>query len=309
MASNNTTSLPLLLVQALEGTGVLEGLLMSKDDTTSMVVDRAQSYFLVNAMVSNTLTFALGPKLLSAHEEDYDASGKGKDGTGDTPGDTTGDTESGEENREEDERTSLLPTTVAHNSARAGDRTHRNLKHYFANLPSWAQVTLKFAYAFVNAPTIGALIGITIGLSPPLHRVFFAPVEEGGVFHAWLTKSVQNLGDLFAALGMIVVGVKLGFTMRKMKRGEESGTVPWGTVAFVTFIRYIFWPLISVPLFWLLATKTSLLGDDPVMWFVLMLSSAGPPAMKLSALADAGGSEEVERMSITKFLTVGVPRT
>ena len=35
-----------------------------------------------------------------------------------------------------------------------------------------------------------------------------------------------------------------------------------------------------------------------------MLMPTGPPAMKLTALADVNGSSEQEKMSIAKFLTV-----
>lgn len=41
-----------------------------------------------------------------------------------------------------------------------------------------------------------------------------------------------------------------------------------------------------------------------MLWFCLMLMPTGPPAMKLTALADVNGSSEGEKMAIAKFLTV-----
>lgn len=41
-----------------------------------------------------------------------------------------------------------------------------------------------------------------------------------------------------------------------------------------------------------------------MLWFCLMLMPTGPPAMKLTALADVNGSKEAEKMAIAKFLTV-----
>ena len=41
-----------------------------------------------------------------------------------------------------------------------------------------------------------------------------------------------------------------------------------------------------------------------MLWFSMMLMPTGPPAMKLTALADVNGSSEQEKMSIAKFLTV-----
>ena len=47
IAFNNTTSLPLLLVQSLDATGILSSI-----DSSSDVIDRAKSFFLVNACVA-----------------------------------------------------------------------------------------------------------------------------------------------------------------------------------------------------------------------------------------------------------------
>jgi hypothetical protein len=55
---------------------------------------------------------------------------------------------------------------------------------------------------------------------------------------------------------------------------------------------------------WTLATKTNILGSDPILWFCLMFMPTGPPAARLSALADVGGAEEHQKLSIAKFLTV-----
>jgi auxin efflux carrier family protein len=62
---NNTTSYPLLLIAALDETGVLQSLIVS-DETTREVVERAKSYFLVFSMVSSGLTFAIGPRLIDS---------------------------------------------------------------------------------------------------------------------------------------------------------------------------------------------------------------------------------------------------
>lgn len=56
---------------------------------------------------------------------------------------------------------------------------------------------------------------------------------------------------------------------------------------------------------WVLASKTGVLSDDPMLWFALMLMPAGPPAMILVPLSDVNGSPESERMAIAKVLTVG----
>ena len=91
-----------------------------------------------------------------------------------------------------------------------------------------------------------------------------------------------------------------------MKRGEDSGTVPWMPLVFVTIMGFIVWPAISIAFIYLIASRTNVLDDDPMLWFAMMLMPTGPPAMKLTALADVSGSSEEEKMSIAKFLSVSI---
>lgn len=186
---------------------------------------RAKSFFLINAVVSNALTFALGPRLLNGSEED----GEEKE-------------ENDEEEEEANENTSLLPDHVQHHGGKAVDRTHKHAKKHWKNMHPWLQKTLDFLYQFLNAPVIGAVIGMTIGLVKPLKKAFFAKPHQGGVFEAWLTTAIKNTGELFAALQVIVVGVKLASSLRKQKRGDESGDLPFAPLAIVTIMRHFVWP-------------------------------------------------------------------
>ena len=258
---NNTTALPLLLVQSLDATGILTKLFMSEDDTSSAAVNRAKSYFLVCAIVGNSLTFALGPKLLDGEEapdqkegeeegEDAEGANGGVEGTEDVEQGRLRPTEqqnrdagNDDEGENVNEQTSLFPDPIVRNGQHAAQKSHQKGKKYWDKLPPWAQKFLDFMYAFLNAPLIGAVIGGVIGLTPHLHRAFFNEQQEGGFFKAWLTSSIQNIGDLFAALQVVVVGVKLSTSMRKMKKGEDSGKVPWVPMVFILVVRFILWPV------------------------------------------------------------------
>ncbi|KAK7528892.1 membrane transporter [Phyllosticta citriasiana] len=298
IAFNNTTSLPLLLVQSLNAAGVL-----AMVDDSPDVVERAKSYFLVNAMVSNSLTFAIGPRLLKSQDDDFvdieigcvrqhQASANSDD---EVPDDALED---------ESEETTLLPNARARSSEQAGSRALALCTHYFEKLPRWLQTPLIFTYHLANPPFFGAVAGAIIGLTPTLHRLFFSPLDAGGYFRAWLTTSIKNIGDLFAALQIVVVGVKLWQAMMRVKQGRDSGVVPWRLFVFITAVRYFVWPLLSISLVWVLAAKTGILIRDPLLWFCMMLMPTGPPALKLSALADISDVEEHERLSVAKFLTL-----
>ena len=259
---NNTTALPLLLIESLSSTGILDDLLAFDTDTTSAALMRAKSYFLVNAIIGDSLTFAMGPKLLDGEEapdkkvdenqnkpDDGPASGtlfpRGAENNaeeGNRHTEFNQQEDRNEDNEQANEQTSLLPGPVVCARLAAERYGYDAGKKQFEKFPAWMQSFLHFSYAFLHAPLIGAVTGAILGLVPPLHKAFFGNPESGGIFTAWLTDSVKQIGGLFAAMQVVVVGVKLSSSMRKMKRGEDSGTVPWVPLVFVTIMRFIVWP-------------------------------------------------------------------
>lgn len=294
---NNTTSLPLLLIDALSATKLLDSI-----DQSGGAVSRAKSYFLVNSMVSNSLTFAIGPRLLNGFDEDPpDDASKGLDV------DEIDEIEAqGEEAEHTNEETSLLPNPLSRGATRLEYSSYKRGLDLWKRLPPWAKNVLDFLYQFVNPPVIGTLVGALIGLVPALHRLFFNSQENGGYFNAWLTSALKNVGGLFAALQVVVTGVKLSHSLIKMKNGESSGNdkMHWGAFTITTIMRFFVWPAISISVIYVLAKNTNLLSDDPILWFSMMMMPTGPSALVLTALADVTGGEEDSKFAIAKFLTV-----
>ncbi|KAI9819019.1 MAG: hypothetical protein M1826_001234 [Phylliscum demangeonii] len=310
LAFNNTISMPLVLIQALDATGILSRLVNSPDDSTSAAILRARSYFLVCSMIGSSLTFAVGPKLLDGElapdlPDDAHKHGAAQSHVEDGHGRGRAHEVEDDDNDERvDEHTSLLPDVFNRNAHHAMDVGRRRGQQVWDWLPATLQTVLHYLGEFLVAPVLGAIIGSIIGLAPALRRLFFARTTDGGYFSAWLTTSVQNVGDLFAVLQLVVVGCNLSGSLRNMKQRKDSGVVPWAPALFVFAVRFVLWPLISIPVIWALASKTNLLGNDPMLWFCLMLMPTGPPAIKLTALADVNESSEHEKMSIAKFLTI-----
>ena len=83
--------------------------------------------------------------------------------------------------------------------------------------PGWMRSFLHFLYAFLHALLIGAITGATLGLVPLSHNAFFGDPENGDIFTAWLTDSVKNI---------VIVGAKLGSSLREMKRGRTEAWTP-----------------------------------------------------------------------------------
>ncbi|KUI63469.1 hypothetical protein VM1G_10337 [Cytospora mali] len=329
---NNTASYPLLLIAALEETGILSSLVVG-DESTKDAIERAKAYFLVFSTVSSCLTFAVGPRLIDTEHAPED--------------DTESDHESQYESQHEEERpaemdganeeTGLLaeqqlpahslnpfrsdraffPSTrkasvqpngmtngaILKAKARRASIIPKRKWHKLSPRTKW---WLIFVSDFFNAPLVGAIMGAVIGLSPPLHRAFFNDTQDGGIFTAWLTASLKNIGGLFVPLPVVIAGISLytAYKGTKEKFQGKSPRLPWGTVTYIMIARFVIWPVASVGIVYLFASKTDFLGSDPMLWFTLMLMPCGPPAMKLITLVQVSDADDEDEASISKLLTI-----
>ena len=316
---NNTTSYPLLLIQSLDETGILSNLIVT-DETTRDAIERAKSYFLVFATISSCLTFAVGPRLIDTEhapdppndKDEVDDDGNGLIEDGDA---------AAEAGHSSTEQTSLLdsrgrqasvasvsffPSRPRAASVIVYDRRPSGVsKKRWLELHAQTQWWLLFLYDFLNAPLLGAVLGAVIGLVPALHRAFFSDTTDGGIFTAWLTASLKNVGQLFVPLPVVIAGVSLYTSMSKPKSGDSPvASTPWLTTIFVLVVRFVVWPVMSIAVIYTLAMKTNVLGTDPMLWFTMMLMPTGPPAMKLIAMVEVSDADEEDEHKIAKLLTV-----
>ncbi|CAK7236084.1 hypothetical protein SBRCBS47491_009515 [Sporothrix bragantina] len=175
---------------------------------------------------------------------------------------------------------------------------------------------LLFIADFFNAPLLGALAGAVVGLTPALHRAFFNPATDGGIFTAWLTSSLDDIGGLFVPLPVVVAGVSLYTAVWAPEKkkddshdnsdddAKEKKKLPLGAVAYILLARFVLWPLASIAVIYLLASRTEFVGGDPMLWFTLMLMPTGPPAMKLITLVQVSNADDDDETSIAKLLTI-----
>lgn len=326
---NNTTSYPLLLIDALSETGILQSLIVT-DESTKAAIERAKSYFLVYATVSSCLTFAVGPRLIDSEHAPEPEDDEDEDGSGATYGGQE-DSNIGRRDAEANEQTGLLnprPSLVQFHDPFGSNSFFPSTRKSVDLLPSrpqslipdrrasiipktrWNKLnprvkwSLLFISDFFNAPLLGAIAGAIIGLTPALHRAFFSDTQDGGIFTAWLTASWKTIGSLFAPLPVVVAGVSFFTSMRNMKMDRATARkMPWGIWAFILGLRFILWPAASISLIYFIASRTRFLGDDPMLWFAMMLMPTGPPAMKLITLIQISGGSEAEEANISRLLT------
>jgi predicted permease len=285
---NNTTSYPLLLVQSLDQTGILKDLVVT-DETTRQAIERAKSYFLVFATVSSCLTFAIGPRLIDSEHAPDPPSDKEELEEEDDDDEENGRNDADDEMSPTDGSPLLFPRGRNLSVASVSFFPSRRLSVIppitYDRRPSviarkkWTKLGdrtkwwLLFLFDFLNAPLLGAVLGAIIGLVPALHVAFFSDTQDGGIFTAWLTESFKNIGSLFVPLPVVVAGVSLYMSTQKMKSEDASQrtATPWLTTLFVLVVRFAIWPVLSIGVVYLLANKTDSLGDDPMLWFTMML--------------------------------------
>ncbi|KEF61065.1 uncharacterized protein A1O9_02630 [Exophiala aquamarina CBS 119918] len=315
---NNTTSYPLLLVAALNDTGILKSLIIT-DETTRAAVERAKSYFLVFATVSSCLTFAVGPRLIDsehAAEETKDHVSEEGDDFDDAGSPLDANEETGLLNQRASAvqfadpfaQNSFFPSKRRKPTSRVQPVQNRRAsmvpRKHWTRLGPRAKWWLLFISDFFNAPLLGAAIGTVIGLIPSLHRAFFSSTQEGGIFTAWLTSSLKSIGGLFVPLPVVVAGVSLYTSWQEARKSSDNRTLPWMTVSFILAVRFIVWPVASIALVYACATMTTILGEDPMLWFTMMLMPTGPPAMKLITLIQVSDAEEEDEKNIAELLTI-----
>jgi hypothetical protein len=244
-AFNDTTSLPLLLLESLKGTGTLKTI-SGDDEDMEDTMERAQSYFLVCAVMNKIILYAVGLRMLqepsneseTEDEENHDET-EGSVADGNQPQNNQRPSED-----EINEEMSLLPNnlqTVRHN---AGGRITRAAQAVYSVLPDrFKQRLHAIDSPFVDIILLCTLTGAVLGLVPKLHHLFFDPCEEGGVFNAWLTSSVKRIGKLFTTLQVFLVGCKLGVGFERLKRSRGSGKVPIPAILVIFIVRFLIWPM------------------------------------------------------------------
>ncbi|KAK7956882.1 uncharacterized protein PG986_006104 [Apiospora aurea] len=335
---NNSTSYPLLLIGALADSGVLKLLTSATGgggESVSQALEHAEAYLLVFSTVSNCLTFAVGPRLIDTEHAPEEHEDKDMDGVGDddpNEGDTLPNEESAllhpadalrSVNPFSSSPSSSTSIFLSKKAARASGsdallsrpprrRVTLITRKQWAKIGPHARWWLTLASDFFNAPLLGAFLGATIGMVPALHRAFFNDPAEGGIFAAWLTSPLKKIGSVFVPVPVLLAGVSLYSSLQKTnsssngqgQANKANSKLPKATLCFILFVRFILWTGVSIGIVYGLASHTSLLGDDPMLRFAMMLMPVGPPATKLIAMVQVSGADEGEEASIAKLLTI-----
>ncbi|KAF7314196.1 Dual specificity kinase 1 [Mycena kentingensis (nom. inval.)] len=254
---NNVTSLPLLLLSALAATGGLDPLVTPERSLESLTRS-GRVYILLNALVGNLARFALGPYLMRVPQPE--------------------ERRNLYDNVRDDESEQLLPQTDDDDSRMP---TRRPREH------RWFSAIIRV----LNPPLAGGLLALVFGLVPWIRTALF-----GTGFLSPIADSINNVGRLFSASQMLVLGANL-----YSKKGSRVHPLILG---WLFTYRFVIAPAISISVVYYLSTTwPSLLGPDPMLRYVLCMSNVGPPALTLSAVAVMAKLPVDEDSQISRILT------
>ncbi|KAI0745662.1 auxin efflux carrier [Earliella scabrosa] len=304
----NSNALPLLLLQSLATTGVLDTLSES-GEPVAKTLGRAKSLVLLNAVVQQSLTFQLAPSIMARDDDDA----RGKDDDDDDlesqdrlrpgPGRMTSvaqdpervgllhDHDHDRECDDDDEQSDDSEETRAEQSLgrqALDDIADRPDIHWPERLRVLER-PLKKTVSSISPPLLGAILALVIGITPPLHH---AILDEDGALYSSVTQSIENLGELFVVLQTFIVGAELAIV-----RSSNPGVL---STSWVLLVRFIIMPALALLFVWGTAGR-GLYVDDKLVWFLLVLIPAGPSAMLLVTVAEL---VDISQGAIAGYLTI-----
>jgi len=151
-------------------------------------------------------------------------------------------------------------------------RPRARFVHGLWTLPKRTYHTIKEIW---NPPLTGAVLAVLIGLIPPIKHAFY---HKEGFFFGTITTSLSNIGELFTALMLFILGAGLQI------KSQGDARTPLLVLLYIYVMRFILMPLIGIVVVWKVSDWGWLndeahagLGGDPMMKFIMCLIPAGPP--------------------------------
>lgn len=157
--------------------------------------------------------------------------------------------------------------------------------------PLWRRA-LEYIEQFLNPAVCSAILAVFIGITPPLHYIFYKNVAVRSSF----TQSIKSIGGLYPALQLFALGSKLTAPLKQPVRKS--------TIILIAIVRFGLAGAISISLVSFMTTHASpnFWPMDPMLNFVLMITPVGPPAITLAAVAEIAGVSPEEVTAVSRTL-------
>ena len=151
---------------------------------------------------------------------------------------------------------------------------------------------LPFTTTFLNAlkktaepPVIAAVLSIILALITPLHAIFY---DEDAPLRPCTVGVMETFAGGYVPLALLILGSQLAYGP------DVSGSVSKLAIFLVFAVRLLLVPLISLLLLRALKSSSDWFNSSvsPTLQFVILLESAGPPAINLASMAQLRGYKE-----------------
>ncbi|CAG8435926.1 8603_t:CDS:2 [Ambispora gerdemannii] len=264
---NNIQSVPIGLIQSMAATNAIQFLFENDRDTPEKTVARGISYALLNALFANILRFSLGTWLLQK-----------------------GHTDEVLVNVEEASQTNHTINSIANENTplMRGQETLLSSSIY-----KWTENIYFSIKEFMNFPLLSAILAIMIGTIPQLKQLFF----ESQLFYQLITRPIEYIGNIAIPMTLLILGSQMNNLSTSQNR---EVLLP---ISFIMLCRLIVMPIIGIIL--VIATR-SWYFEDPMLWFVLMVSASGPTAINLLNIAQMVGAfeQEISALLVYSYLAL-----
>ncbi|VAI63986.1 unnamed protein product [Triticum turgidum subsp. durum] len=140
----------------------------------------------------------------------------------------------------------------------------------------WAKLkqgTHQIIEELMAPPTVGAVLGFTVGTVPWLRSAF---IGDGAPLRV-VQDSLKLLGDGTIPCVILILGGNL-------TKGLRKTTMSRWVIAAIVCVRYVILPVVGVAVV-RTARELGFLPPDPLYQYVLMLQFALPPAMSIGTMA------------------------
>ncbi|KAJ9118171.1 hypothetical protein QFC22_004075 [Naganishia vaughanmartiniae] len=298
---NNATSLPLLLLESLGTTGTLKQL-MRDGETMDDVLDRGRVYLLINALVCNLTRFAFGPYLLQqdttlklTYSEFSYPIRRLKEVKDQLP--SLSDVPNMLSSTEQGEYPDITPypstsgETQPLLSQQQVTRVSRTVGHRLK------AGCVKIG-EYVNPPMLGGGLAIILGLIPFMRHALF---DNTGLLSP-LADSVDRLGSLYTVLQMFVLGAHL--------YSKQGGRPAFWPMFYLFMIRFVVMTVLGCSaVYGIRHVLGSVVKEDPMLDFILILIPIGPPALTLAAIVEMSDASEATHAAVAQTILISYALT
>ncbi|KAI9225212.1 MAG: auxin efflux carrier [Piptocephalis tieghemiana] len=313
---SNTNTLPIALVESLSYSSALPWLRPPKgvgdpeDDLEDAedIASRGVSFIVFYSILANLIRWSYGTSLLS---KDEDAALSRSYSSRHSPLEGTNHRAMVEErgrNRVSNSRSPHPSSPQAASSRDHGPILPRPLPRRQDEVTgmTWVISTLgRIVKPFSNPPTLGALLGLFVALTPALRDLL---LPQGAPLYTTLFKAVDGCGKASVPLIVVCLGAQLT-SLSRSSPSPAPHLPPFAypsyaaTVTFASTARLLLLPCLCLLSVMLTLPLAGTLGKDPMFLLTILLLGSAPTAINLMTVCQANGCFErpMGRLLLTQY--------